>query len=103
MSDKRDYNIDIGTGDGNNLIDISLGNKFKEIFEKNGIKDVRVDHIFKAANPNTVSSTLHREANVKAIQLEINYALFNEKSDKYAFPNIINSLKEIFLFTLSER
>ena len=96
MSDKRDYDVDIGTGEGKNLkINKEAALKIQQIFVKNGISNVKIDHIFKSNNPNTLSSFLSREGNIDAIQLEICWALLDKNNPRYNFDNVIKSLKEI--------
>ncbi len=96
MSDKRDYDIDIGTGEGSNLENYDLiPTVILEIFKKNQILNPKIDKFFKAKSKNTVCATISRRCNIPCIQLELNYGLLLESPPSARQKNVLCSLIEI--------
>jgi hypothetical protein len=95
MSSNRDYDVDIGTGDGKNISGYeSIPNEFVEIFNNNGIINAKVNYFFKSNGVNTVSSFISRSNNIPTFQLEINYNIIKDcDSDKMIM--LLKSLIEI--------
>ncbi len=92
MSPTREYNIDMGTGVGNNIsYKYDLIKMIKGSFEKNSIDLVRVDSIFKASYKNTVSATIARENKIPAFQIEMNFKLLDENSQDNKLINILST------------
>ena len=75
---EREFSLDIGTGYGKNINErYDLLNIIKENLELD-FDDVKVDEVFPASYPHTVSATISRELEIPAIQLEINWKLVDE-------------------------
>lgn len=98
-SDKKQYDIDIGTGNGNNI----CGRQ--EILElivnklKRNYISTYVDNTFPAAYEHTVSATISRILNIPAFQIEVNWKNINDynKTEIFisTFIEIINDLEKI--------
>ena len=98
MSDKREANIEIGTGLGRN---VNFNNTYKDVLklnlEKNNLSPVIVDELFSALNKSTVSAFVSRLSNVPCVQLEINWRLLNFHSGDFNFDGLVRSLEESVL------
>ena len=69
---EHDFDIDIGTGKGENLIGkMFLVEELKNCFMKNGIENVVVDGEFKAISEHTISRSISQKLLVPCIQVEI--------------------------------
>lgn len=79
MSNKRNYNADLGTALGRNI----QGNtKVVHILESHldsVLETAEVDRIFKAINENTIAATMSRTHGIPCVQVEINYKILEEK------------------------
>lgn len=96
---KRDFSVDIGTGYRANIINrLDILHLIKEDLETI-YQDIKVDDVFPASFIHTVSSTVAREANIPAFQLEINWNIVDdyEKMDIFIekILEIINKLEAI--------
>ncbi len=86
---ERDYSIDIGTGRGKNIKGRNdLLTYIKEGFELK-YKDVKIDHTFPAAYAHTVSSTVSREGDIPAFQIEINWKIIEDYNKMNEFIDTI--------------
>lgn len=103
MSDQRPYSIDIGTGRGRNIQQqTELSEAIHSIFLKHRFEKPLIDHIFTAGYAHTVSSTLARECEIPAIQIEINWRYLQSTTDATNFNRVFDCLTEIIHF-LNER
>ena len=69
----HDFDIDIGTGEGKNLIkNTYLVEDLKKCFIQNGIKKVVIDQEFKATSEHTISRSISEKMQIPCIQIEIN-------------------------------
>lgn len=99
MSDKRNYNADLGTALGRNI----QGNtKVVEILENHldrVLETAEVDRVFKAINENTVAATMSRTHKIPCVQVEINYKILEEKE---MFGAITQAISKAILEILKE-
>jgi len=95
-SPKRDFDIEIGTGFKKNIMDREdIYNVIKKNLEKS-YSDVRVDNLFPASYPNTVSATVAKLAGIAAIQLEINFNIVSGDSELEFFNhNMVEIISEL--------
>jgi hypothetical protein len=98
-SPKREFDIEIGTGHGKNLLDrkdiYGLINKTL----KREYKKVQTDKLFSASFEHTISSSVARITGIPTVQLEINFSIIQSDEDLKKFiifmRNLINDLEEI--------
>jgi hypothetical protein len=88
-SDKKEYDIDIGTGNGNNIChrqDVLelMVNKLKSIYT-----NTYVDNTFPASYKHTVSSTVSRILNIPSFQIEVNWKNINNYNKTELFISTI--------------
>ncbi|WP_096153159.1 MULTISPECIES: hypothetical protein [Bacillus] len=96
MAPHRPYDIDLGTGRGKNIQGrTDLIRRIEDVFHKNGVKEVRVDNIFTAGFPYTVSADIAKSCNVFCLQIEMNWQLLE---GMHSFSTIVQSLEEVILF-----
>jgi hypothetical protein len=99
MAKHRDYDIDIGTHDGETIHSNRLLKDIHRSFEKHNILGVRENCLFHAISKNTVTRYVYEHAKVTSVQLEINthYRSPVEEWDHYkrlvaSFETLIESL-----------
>lgn len=74
----RDFDIDLGTGYGNNIHNrMDLLQIIKGLLKKK-YKSVMVDDTFPASYQHTVSSTVSKQVGIPAFQIEINWNCIND-------------------------
>ena len=93
MAPTRPYDIDLGTGRGKNIKGkIAQVKQIEKIFQLNGVKEVRIDHLFTAGYPYTVSADLAKSCNIFCLQIEMNWQLLEEIQ---SFTTIVSSLVKV--------
>lgn len=98
MSDKREANIEIGTGFGRNVFyNDTYKETLKSDFENNNLSPIIVDELFSASNEFTVCATVSKLSGIPCIQLEINWRLLDFNSLNFSFDALIKSLEESIL------
>ncbi|UFT98662.1 hypothetical protein KO561_15895 [Radiobacillus kanasensis] len=98
MSDRRSHFVDIGTGKGKNINgEEEKIQRLNEILASHQVSHVKVDHVFSAAFPHTVSSTVHRETGVFGIQIEMNWRLLDSKNQAVK-PNAFSLYEGLYTF-----
>ncbi|WP_274362808.1 hypothetical protein [Paenibacillus thermotolerans] len=103
MSPQRDYMIDIGTGYGDNIEGKQeIVDRMTGLFAEHGIGPVRVDHLFPAAYPHTVSSSTFRHCRIPSVQLEINWRLLDTSDGVESFNRVYAALGGIVEYLLEE-
>lgn len=96
MSPLRDHLIDLGTGRGKNIqSNFGLVSRIADVFSANSVQQVAVDKMFTAGLENTVSATVAREADIFALQIEMNWRLLNLSSGTRNQLNVLQSLVQI--------
>lgn len=90
----REFAIDLGTIYGQSISDQKVLT-IKELFQQNGIKDVRVNDTFAASHPGTITHFASKVLKIDAVQLEINRFFRNPKSNVAAFSSLLDSLTAI--------
>ena len=96
LSPKREQDIEIGTGRGVNIqYQTMLVDKIVNIFKENKISNIYVDEQFSSSYEHTVSSTIARECQIPAIQIEINTAILDKTNIRYNFENVLKSLEQV--------
>ena len=103
MSPLRNHDIDLGTAHGVNIGgNYGLVASIAQILAYNGISNVGVDRLFTAANPNTVSSTVFRETQIFALQIEMNWRLLDLPLGGESFLRVVESLERFIQFLQGE-
>ncbi|UHR02408.1 hypothetical protein LV469_07120 [Peptoniphilus sp. GNH] len=93
-SSDRDFDIDLGTGDGANLCSrLDLGDFVLNFLNKRGI-DAKLNHVFSASSHHTVSGDISSFLKVPAIQMEFNWGLIEDSENCL---RIIEILKDMIL------
>ncbi|MFG6120064.1 hypothetical protein [Thalassobacillus sp. B23F22_16] len=96
MSPKREADIELGTGHGENIsYNTYLIERCINSFKENGIENIIVDENFPASYPHTVSATIARECNIPCIQVEMNWRILDTEPGLENFLNVYNSLAAI--------
>lgn len=96
MSSKREAAIEIGTGKGKNIFHKNhIATHLKNAFEKQAITPVIVDELFTAGNPNTVCSTVAKQAQIPCVQIEMNWRIVNTKESSSQIDGIIEAFAEV--------
>lgn len=88
----RAYDIDIGTGYGNNILDNDelltlIHTHFTKYYNT-----VKIDDTFPASYPHTVAATVSRIAGIPAFQLEINWSLVSNLQSTNRFMEQLGEL-----------
>ncbi len=92
LSSKRDCDINLGTHLGQNIkTNENLFNSLQEILIKNNFI-TQIDKPFMAGKNTISSSMVNKNANVWAIQIEINCAITNKKENYTKYKNLLNIL-----------
>lgn len=95
MAPSRENNIDIGTGNGKNILyRQDLLEVIKNNFKMNSIDKVVTDYLFTASFKNTVSASISRECQIPCFQFEMNWNLLDEKIQDNKLVNIINAISK---------
>lgn len=91
-SPTRDFDIDLGTGHGKNVFSKEKVEQLVHAFQKHGIEDVKIDAVFPATNPATVSARIAKECGIDCIQIEINWRLLDTESEIITFEKVYSAL-----------
>lgn len=95
MSNKREANIEIGTGKGKNIFgQTELIAQLVQAFEAQQLQPIIIDELFTGGNPNTVSSTIARETNIPCIQIELNWRLLDTSNSNHKIQEVLLALKQ---------
>lgn len=92
----RDFDIDLGTVYGKS-INIGIINEIVNIFNKNGIKNIKTNHNFPASHTGTVTNYALNVLAVPSVQLEINKK-YRDPENQEQYLKLISSLKSIIYF-----
>lgn len=96
---ERDYDIDIGTGRGENILMRTDLLDCMYACLSQSYSQVKIDDTFTASYPFTVSSTIGRLAGIPAFQLEINWKLIATPESTLSLINhliaLIHNLEEL--------
>lgn len=96
LSPTRVQDIEVGTAKGRNIqYKFGLIDKIVSHFKENKILNIYVDEQFSSCYEHTVSSTIARECQIPAIQIEINTALLDKTNQRYNFEGVLKSLEQI--------
>ncbi|GGC83509.1 hypothetical protein GCM10007216_12670 [Thalassobacillus devorans] len=96
MSPKREADIELGTGRGENIShNTYLIERCINSFKENDIENIIVDENFPASYPHTVSATIARECSIPCIQIEMNWRVLDTENGMESFLNVYNSLAAI--------
>ncbi|MFD2442597.1 hypothetical protein ACFSO7_01105 [Bacillus sp. CGMCC 1.16607] len=90
----REFDIDLGTIYGKSISNGKV-DSIKNIFNNNGINNVKVNEVFSASHPGTITYFSKNSLNVSAIQIEINRFFRDPNSNLGAYTSLINSLIDI--------
>lgn len=96
MAPHRPYDIDLGTGRGKNIQGkTEIVNEVEKIFRSNGVNEVRIDHLFTAVFPYTVSADISDRCNIFCLQIEMNWHLLEEIQ---SLTTVVTSLVQVIEF-----
>ncbi|MCM3619331.1 hypothetical protein M3936_17210 [Sutcliffiella horikoshii] len=104
MAPSRPYNIDLGTGRGNNLRHREgprIVNHIQKILLDHDINQVLIDNIFTAGYPYTVSADVSKSCNIFCLQIEMNWKLLDGASDSIYFEKILKAMELIINYLAS--
>lgn len=93
----RDFDVDLGTGYGQNVFDAAKVDTVINAFQANGLNDVKVNAIFPAAKENTVSASVAKACGIDCIQIELNWRHLDTSMSCVGFKNVYNTLKQLVL------
>lgn len=91
-SDKYKFDIDIATNNYKN-VDKSIADMLKNNLEKNNVKNIYIDEIFKANKINTISCYISEKTGIPCIQIEITRK-YRDNTKINNMNNILNGIIE---------
>lgn len=92
-SPMRDFDVDLGTGYGENVFDATKVEDVILAFQANGLEDIKVNAVFPASSPSTVSATVARECGIDCIQFEINWRHLDTTTSFEGFEKVYKALR----------
>lgn len=93
----RDVMINFGTGNWQNMDNITLLNIFLSVFSKNALGSIQIDEPFDASYEHTVSATIHRKCGIPCMQIEMNTGLLSDDSENCAIETVYKALCQCYL------
>ncbi len=97
LSTVREVMIDIGTGKFSNLSDMEMINIILGAFSAQNLGIIQIDKPFGGSRDYTVASSVSRNCDIQAVQLEINSKLLHNEYPEYNFEGVFNALKDIVM------
>lgn len=96
MSHQREHMVEIGTRNGENLVqNKDIARQIKILYKENNIDDVEIDKLFVASDPYRLTSHISRTCQIDALQIIHNWRILDTTYTEENFMKVYETLKQI--------